>query len=143
VNQSPTEQATTSAPEQTTAPAPENPVAFAQAAFRDVLAEAIANGEISEKDAAHIVDESQKAIDEADRGDLDKAVDRLDKLTDSIQGLYDHGRIASEERALLLANAVTSLRDALIATTPIDEAVDQGDGKAKGHGKDEDKGKDH
>jgi serine/threonine-protein kinase len=139
VSQSPNEAPTTSAPEQTTAPAPEDPVALAIANLQNALAGGVANGEMSDKDASHIAEEAQKALDEAGRGDLDRAVERLDELAEAVVELYEHGRILSGERAALIADAVTGLRDALVATAPVagDEGEDHDDGKG------EDKGKGH
>ena len=107
-------------------------VAATSAAFQALVDSAVAEGQLDAELGKKILEETDKAIDEYSKGELEKAVEHLSKVEEEVQVGLLEGEVASQETADVLLDAVATLRIAMsespiVVESPPDEG-DEGDG---------------
>jgi eukaryotic-like serine/threonine-protein kinase len=153
----------TEAPPETTPPeetVAADPVADAHDALIAELQEGIDSGEISEEAADDIGKSAEEAVSEFEKGDLDKAAEKLIEAHAKVQAYLADGQILSEERAAAIHDQIDALAAAMGVSAPIPEVEEEdgeeggeeegngrgngssgrgnSEGKGKGQGRDED-----
>jgi tRNA A-37 threonylcarbamoyl transferase component Bud32 len=139
----------TEAPAETTPPETEtaDPVRDAYIALLAELEEGTASGEISEDAAQDIARSADEAVREFEKGDLEKAAEKLVEAHLKVQTYQAEGLILSEERAIAIHEQIDSLAGAMGISAPIPEAEEDDDDEngngegSSGPGRSEGKGK--
>jgi tRNA A-37 threonylcarbamoyl transferase component Bud32 len=139
----------TETPAETTPPETEtaDPVGDAYFALLAGLEEGTANGEISGDAAEDIAKSADEAVREFEKGDLEKAAEKLVEAHVKVQTYQAEGLIPSEERAVAIHEQIDSLAGAMGISAPIPEAEEDGESEegngeeSSGRGRSEGKGK--
>jgi serine/threonine protein kinase len=100
----------------------------AVAALEGVLEDGIKAGEISRKAGDEIAREANKALDDFEKGNADKALERLSELRDKVDEMQEEGEITSPERADQVKLAIANLRAAMEAAKPPGDGGDEEEG---------------
>ena len=140
--------AQTETPAETTPPETEtaDPVGDAYIALLAELEEGTASGEVSEDAAQDIAKSAEEAVGEFEKGDLEKAAEKLVEAHVKVQTYQAEGLILSEERAVAIHEQIDSLADAMGIPAPIPEAEEGEEGEngngegSSGPGRSEGKG---
>ena len=121
----------TEPPAETTPPetATADPVGAAYVALLAELQEGTASGEISEDAAQDIAKSADEAVREFEKGDLEKAAEKLVEAHLKVQTYQAEGLIPSEERAIAIHEQIDSLAGAMGISAPIPEAEEDGEGE--------------
>jgi tRNA A-37 threonylcarbamoyl transferase component Bud32 len=138
--------AQTETPAETTPPETEtaDPVGDAYIALLAELQDGTASGEVSEDAAQDIAKSAEEAVREFEKGDLEKAAEKLVEAHVKVQTYQAEGLILSEERAVAIHEQIDSLADAMGIPAPIpeEEEGENGNGEeSSGPGRSEGKGK--
>jgi tRNA A-37 threonylcarbamoyl transferase component Bud32 len=139
--------AQTETPAETTPPETEtaDPVGDAYIALLAELQDGTASGEVSEDAAQDIAKSAEEAVREFEKGDLEKAAEKLVEAHVKVQTYQAEGLILSEERAVAIHEQIDSLADAMGIPAPIPEEEEEGENgngeESSGPGRSEGKGK--
>lgn len=90
----------------------------AAAELRAVVGQGLDAGEVDEDVAEEVDHRVEQAIEELQDQDVEKALERLDQLDEKIDDFADDGKIANDERADLIREAVDALRAAIESQGP-------------------------
>jgi serine/threonine protein kinase len=110
---------------------PEEPgilsIGAAIAALETVLEQARDSREISPKAANDIANRANEALREYEKGNLDKALEKIGEARDKLDEMVDKGEIASPDAADRIDRALSDLAAALEASPPQNDEGDEDD----------------
>jgi predicted Ser/Thr protein kinase len=127
----------TEAPPETTPPEETetaDPVGDAYTALLAELQEGVDSGEVSEEAAQDVANSADEALREFEKGDLDKAAEKLVEAHLKVQTYQAERLILSEERAAAIHEGIDSLASAMGISATIPEGEEDGDEGDEGNG---------
>jgi eukaryotic-like serine/threonine-protein kinase len=127
----------TEAPPETTPPEETetaDPVGDAYTALLAELQEGVDSGEVSEEAAQDVAKSADEALREFEKGDLDKAAEKLVEAHLKVQTYQAERLILSEERAAAIHEGIDSLASAMGISATAPEGEEEGDEGDEGNG---------